>query len=99
MSDLFNRNLIEPLIFDEAEIGKFIQAHSCGLCGGHLFSMFAPDRKYTAHCPEHGAVLDHTHTTKYKSEEIKRDVRVGKSELRQPENPRPAKEILNELGF
>ena len=92
-------NIINPLAFDEGEIDLFIRDNSCAFCGGHLFAMHAADRKCTAHCPEHGAVYDHTHTTKYKAEEVKREMRVGKSELRQPEKPRSEKEILSELGF
>ena len=93
------KNLLEPLTFDETEIGKFIRDHSCGFCGGHLFAMHAPERKYTAHCPEHGAVMDHTHTTKYKAEQVKQDTRAAKRELREPRKPRSEKEILKELGF
>ena len=92
-------NLMEPLTFDEGEINIFIRDNACGFCGGHLFAMHAPDRKYTAHCPEHGAVMDHTHTSKYKAEQAKQNERAGKAELRQPEKPRPEKEILAELGF
>ena len=92
-------NIIDPVTFDEGEIDIFIRDHACGFCGGHLFAMHAPDRRYTAHCPEHGVVMDHTHTSKYKAEEVKREIRVGKSELRQPKKPRSEKEILSELGF
>lgn len=103
MTDLRERltgeNIIEPLTFEQSEIDKFIQRHSCGLCGGHLFSKFAPDRKYTAHCPEHGAMMDHTHTSKYKAEQKEQNERAGKAELRQPRKPRSEKEILEELGF
>ena len=92
-------NLLEPLTFEEGEIDIFIRDHSCGFCGGHLFTMHAPERKYTAHCPEHGPVMDHTHTTKYKAEQVKQNEMEGKRELRQPRKPRPESEILKELGF
>ena len=96
---LTGENLIEPLIFEEGEIDIFIRDNSCGFCGGHLFAMHAPDRKYTANCPEHGAVMEHTHTSNYRAEEAKQNNRVAKSELSQPEKPRSEKEILSELGF
>ncbi len=99
MTDLFDNNLLDPLTFEEGEIELFIRDNSCGLCGGHLFSMHAPDRKYTAHCPEHGAVTEHSHTSKYKAEQAKDNTRAGKSELRQPREKRSEKEILKELGF
>jgi hypothetical protein len=92
-------NLMDPIAFDEGEIDKFIRDKSCGFCGGHLFAMHAPDRKYTAHCPEHGAVMSHTSTSKYKAEQMDQNIRAGKAELRQPEKPRPESEILEELGF
>jgi hypothetical protein len=92
-------NLIAPLLFEEGAIDLFIRDNSCGFCGGHLFSMHAPDRLYTANCPEHGEVYEHTHTSLFNAEEVKRNARVGKVELSQPETPRPEAEILKELGF
>ncbi len=96
---LTGENIIDPLLFEEGKIDIFIRDNKCGFCGGHLFSRFAPDRLYTAHCPEHGAMYEHTHTTRYKAEKVEQDIRVGKTELRQPEKPRSEKEILDELGF
>jgi len=72
---------------------------SCGFCGGHLFSMHVPDRKYTANCPEHGEVYEHTYTSLFKAEETKRNNRVSKNELKQPKEPRAEEVILEELGF
>ena len=96
---LTGSNLIEPLLFEEGEIDLFIRDNKCGFCGGYLFKMFAEDRLYTANCPEHGEVYEHTHTSKYKADEVKREIRVAKNELSQPEKPRPEAEILEELGF
>ena len=92
-------NLLEPLLFEEGEINLFIRDNKCGLCGGHLFAMHALDRKYTANCPEHGEVYEHTKTSEYVADEVKRNIRVGKNELSQPEKPRPTEEVLSELGF
>ena len=99
MSELFNRNLLEPCTFEQVEIDIFIRDNSCGICGHSLFAKHAPDRKYTAHCPEHGVVLDHMHTSKHNAEKAKDNIRAGKSELRQPKNDRPASEIITELGY
>ena len=96
---LTGENLIEPLLFEEGEIDLFIRDNKCGFCGGHLFAMHAPDRKYTANCPEHGEVYEHTKTSEYVADEVKRNTRVAKNELRQPEKPRSESEILKELGF
>jgi hypothetical protein len=92
-------NLLEPLLFEEGEIDLFIRDNKCGFCGGYLFKRFAPDRKYTANCPEHGEVFEHTKTSEYVAEEVVRNTRVAKNELRQPEKPRPESVILKELGF
>ena len=92
-------NLLDPLLFEEGEIDLFVRDNRCGFCGGYLFKRFAPDRKYTANCPEHGEVYEHTKTSEYVADEVKRNVRVGKNELRQPEKPRSEAEILAELGF
>ena len=92
-------NLLEPLLFDEGEIDLFIRDNKCGFCGGYLFKRFAPDRKYTANCPEHGEVFEHTRTSEHVAEEVKRNVRVGKNEMSQPKEPRSEAEILAELGF
>ena len=96
---LTGENLLDPLTFEEGEIDLFIRDNHCVFCGGYLFKMFAEDRKYTVHCPEHGEVYEHTHTSKYKAEEVERNVRVGKNELRQPEKPRSEAVIMEELGF
>ena len=92
-------NLIEPLLFEEGEIDLFIRDNKCGFCGGYLFKRFAPDRKYTANCPEHREVFEHTKTSEYVADEVKRNIRVGKNELSQPKEPRSEAEILKELGF
>ncbi len=92
-------NLLDPLTFPEGEIDLFIRDNKCGFCGGYLFKMFAEDRLYIVHCPEHGVIYEHTHTSKYKAEEVKRNVRVAKNELRQPEKPRSEAVIMEELGF
>ena len=92
-------NLLDPLTFEEGEIDLFIRDNKCGFCGGFLFKMFAPDRLYIVHCPEHGAIFEHTKTTVFVAEEVKRNVRVAKNELRQPEKPRSEAVIMEELGF
>ncbi len=92
-------NLLEPLLFEEGEIDLFIRDNKCGFCGGYLEKMFAPDRKYTANCPEHGEVFERTKTSEYVADEVKRNTRVAKNELKQPEEPRSEAEILEELGF
>ena len=91
-------NLLDPLTFEEGEIDLFIRDNKC-FCGGYLFKMFALDRLYTAHCPEHGAVFEHTKTSEHVADEVKRNVRVAKNELRQPEKPRSEEVILEELGY
>ncbi len=92
-------NLLDPLLFGEGEIDLFIRDNKCGFCGGYLFTRFAPDRKYTANCPEHGEVYEHTKTTVFVADEVKRNARVGKNELKQPKEPRSEAEIMEELGF
>ena len=99
MTDLMKGNILAPLTFVEGEIGLFIRDNSCGLCGGHLFTKHAPGRKYTAHCPEHGVVMSHTHTSKYKADKAKQGVIDGKHELRDDPEPRDEETILRELGF
>ncbi len=92
-------NLLDPLTFPEGEIDLFIRDNKCGFCGGYLFKMFAEDRLYTAHCPEHGEVYEHTKTTVFVAEEVERNARVAKNELRQPKEPRSEAVIMKELGF
>ncbi|MHC4413302.1 MAG: hypothetical protein ACYSW6_10115 [Planctomycetota bacterium] len=96
---LTGENIIEPLLFEDGEIDIFIRDKSCGFCAGHLFKKFAPDRKYTAHCPEHGVMYEHTHISKHKAERVEQDTRVGGIELREPKKKRTEQEILSDLGF
>jgi len=99
MTSLFDGNILTPLSFVENEIDIFVRDNSCGLCGGHLYAKHAPDRKYTAHCPEHGVVMEHTKTSKYNAEKTKQGVIDGKHELRESDEPRDEETILKELGI
>ncbi len=50
------------LLLSEGEIDKFLRNRVCGRCYGDLVKSFAPNRKYTANCPEcgdkwHGATI------------------------------------------
>jgi hypothetical protein len=99
MANLFDGNLLEPLTFDEGEIDLFVRDNKCGLCGSHLFAKHAPDRKYTAHCPEHSAVTEHSHTSGYKADQANQSVIDGRHELRELDEPRDSDTILKELGY
>ena len=92
-------NLLDPLTFVEGEISLFIRDHSCGLCGGYLYAKHAPGRKYTAHCPEHGAIYGHNHVKKFKGDQAKQGIIDGRHELRDDPEPRDEADILKELGF
>lgn len=94
-------NLLAPLEFDEIEIGKFIRDHVCALCYGRLISKHADDRKWSANCITHGAIMDHNHVHRSQAEKADQNERMGLLELRdlQDKERRSEAEILEELGF
>ena len=98
MSNLFEGNLLEPLTFDQGEIGLFIMRHVCGLCGSMLAATFAPGNRYYAWCPEHGKMTDSSIITKHTQAEVAESRYIGRRELRQPSGKSP-EEIIKELGF
>ena len=99
MSDRLRGEAFGPMIFDEGEIGKFVQSHSCSMCRGHLVGKHTNDRKWTAYCPVCEAVCyEHNVTTIYTIEQIKgleAETRQMNRESREvdPDNN------LKELGF
>ena len=98
MSDLFSRNLLEPLTFPQGEIDQFIQRHICGLCNSWLVAMPAPNRRYFVHCSIHGNLIESQAITRHQAEQVTEGRYIGQREMRQPSGKSP-EEILSELGF
>lgn len=92
-------DLMSPLVFTEAEIGKFIRDNVCLYCLGTLVARPLPDRKYGAVCLEHGPIMDWNYTNKHLATTIKTDRLLGALDLEPEKPPRPPAEVLRELGF
>lgn len=87
-------NLLEPIHFDTPALAQqYAQRHRCALC----LAALRGDGLYVS-CPEHGQVYDHTVTSIHTAELAASDRIAGASELR-TRKPRPAADILKELGY
>ena len=96
--NLLEGNLLDPLTFDQGEIGLFIMRHVCGLCGSMLAATFAPGNRYYAHCTIHGNLIESQIVSKHQQEQAVESRYIGRRELRQPSGKTP-EEIIKELGF
>lgn len=91
-------NLLDPLVFDDTEIRRFVREYRCALCSAYLVQYPAPGRKWYANCPEHGSVMQHTAIKVRTIEEVAYRTRKAEREMN-PLTEEQKKSILEELGF
>lgn len=88
-------NLLEPLRFEQpAEAEGFARRHRCALCLAPLNATWTG-----VFCPHCGPMYQHTVTSIHTAEQTISDRLIGEREMRPDRKPRPADEILKELGF
>jgi len=99
VNDRLRGEAFGPLIFEEGEIGKFIQSHRCSMCRGHLVGNHEEDRKWSAYCPNCEAVCySHNVTSIHTIEHIQGLEAETRHMNREHHQVDPDKNI-KELGF
>lgn len=93
-------NLLDPLVFEDATIRRFIREHRCALCSSHFvqYPIGGEYHKYHAVCPEHGPAIQHTVIRVRVAEEVAYHTRAAQSEMN-PLTEEQKKHILENLGF
>jgi hypothetical protein len=90
-------NLLEPLVFGDDEIGKFLRHHVCW-CRGHLVKFPTDDRRWTAACLVHGSICAHNHQRREQAEANQQSETLTARQLRLIQR-RSEADILRDLGF
>ena len=88
-------NLLDPIHFDTPALAKqYAQRHRCAMC---LAALNGNGKK--VYCPEHGPMYAHTVVGIHTADQVVSDRIEGQMELHEGRNPRPAADILKELGY
>jgi hypothetical protein len=101
MTNIFEdaENILAPIILDDGEASGFVRDRVCAGCLGYLFLRPMQDRKWKVICQKCGDIIKGGHIHISEAEKAEHRTLEGLRELRPETPPRPAAEILAELGF
>ena len=100
MTDRLKGSEIKPITFDNhADAAKFIRAHVCSMCRGHLTATHNTNREWIIKCLLCETLcFEHNVTTPYKIEQIETEEFTTETINREHGRIEPDK-IIKELGF